>query len=72
MSQDTLSDVLHAVRLRGAVFYYVSFTDEWSAKAVVVSEMAGAVLPGADHLKITLKPSRAVCAPCCGACSIGV
>jgi AraC-like DNA-binding protein len=50
MSQDTLSDVLHAVRLRGAVFYYVSFTDAWSAEAVAASEMAGAVMPGADHI----------------------
>jgi len=55
MSQDTLSDVIHAVRLRSAVFYCVSFTDEWSAGAVAASEMAGAVMPGADHWKITLK-----------------
>lgn len=50
MSQDTLSDVLRAVRLRGAVFYYVSFSATWSAEAVAASEMASAVMPGADHV----------------------
>ncbi len=50
MSQDTLSDVLHAVRLRGAVFYYVSFSAKWSAEAVAASEIAAAVMPGADHV----------------------
>ena len=29
MSQDTLSDVLRAVRLRGAVFFYVDGTPPW-------------------------------------------
>ena len=33
MSHDTLSDLLSAVRLRGAVFYYVSFRAEWAAEA---------------------------------------
>ena len=50
MSQDTLSDVLKSVRLRGAVFYYVSFSSKWSAEAVAASEIAAAVMPGADHV----------------------
>ena len=33
ISRDTLSDLLRSVRLRGAVFYYVSFRDRWSAEA---------------------------------------
>src|SRR5690554_4375307 len=32
MSHDPLSDVLRSVRLRGAVFYYVSFGGEWAAE----------------------------------------
>jgi AraC-like DNA-binding protein len=50
MNQDTLSDVLQAVRLRGAVFYYVSLCGKWSAEAVAANEMAAAVMPGADHV----------------------
>lgn len=50
MSEDTLSDVLRAVRLRGAVFYYVSFRGTWSAEAVSAGEMGPAVMPGAEHV----------------------
>jgi AraC-like DNA-binding protein len=50
MSHDTLSDLLRCVRLRGAVFYYVSFRDRWSAEAPAASEIASAVLPGCEHI----------------------
>lgn len=50
MSRDTLSDLLRSVRLRGAVFFYVSFRDEWSAEAPPSAELAGAVMPGCEHL----------------------
>ncbi len=50
MSRDTLSDVLRTVRLRGAVFYYVSCRDEWAAEAPPASEIASAVMPGAEHV----------------------
>lgn len=50
MSGDTLSDLLRAVRLRGAVFYYVSCWDDWAAEAPPAREIAGAVLPGAEHV----------------------
>jgi hypothetical protein len=33
LSQDTLSDVLRSVRLRSAVFYYVSCDGRWAAEA---------------------------------------
>ncbi len=49
-SHDALSDVLRAVRLRGAVFYYVSSGHEWAAEAPPAREIAQAVLPGADHV----------------------
>ena len=50
MSRDTLSDLLRSVRLRGAVFYYVSFGDRWSAEAPPGGEIAGAVMPGCEHI----------------------
>lgn len=50
MSQDTLSDVLRTVRLRGAVFYYVSHRERWAAEAPPAREIAAAVMPGADHV----------------------
>ncbi len=50
MSRDTLSDLLRSVRVRGAVFYYVSCRDQWSAQAPPASEIAGAVLPGCEHV----------------------
>lgn len=47
---DPLSDVLRSVRLRGAVFYYVSYRDQWVAEAPAAREIAAAVLPGAEHV----------------------
>jgi AraC-like DNA-binding protein len=47
---DPLSDVLRSVRLRGAVFYYVSYQDEWVAEAPAARDIAAAVLPGAEHV----------------------
>ena len=48
MSRDILSDLLRAVR--GAVFYYVSCSDPWSAEAPPAHEIAGAVMPGCEHV----------------------
>lgn len=51
MSHDPLSDVLRSVRLRGAVFYYVSFGgDEWVAETPASAALASALMPGADHV----------------------
>lgn len=50
MSRDTLSDLLRSVRLRGAVFYYVSFRGQWSAEAPAAAEIADAVMPGCEHV----------------------
>lgn len=50
MSQDTLSDVLRSVRLRGAVFFYVSGGRDWAAEAPSSRELAPAVMPGAEHV----------------------
>lgn len=50
MNHDPLSDVLRSVRLRGAVFYYVSCRDPWAAEAPPAKMIADAVMPGADHV----------------------
>lgn len=50
MARDTLSELLRTVRLRGAVFYYVSFRESWAAEAPPSSEIAPAVMPGVDHV----------------------
>jgi AraC-like DNA-binding protein len=50
MTQDTLSDVLRSVRLRGAVFYYLNYGREWAAEAPAAREIADAVMPGAEHV----------------------
>ena len=50
MSGDTLSDVLRAVRLRGAVFFYVQGNDPWVAETPRSKEIIPAILPGVDHM----------------------
>jgi AraC-like DNA-binding protein len=47
---DTLSDVLRTVRLRTAVFYYVSCDGEWVAEAPCSRDIAAAVMPEAEHV----------------------
>lgn len=50
MAQDTLSEVLRTVRLRGVVFYFMRGGTEWAAEAPPAVEVAAAVLPGAEHV----------------------
>lgn len=50
MSQDILSDVLRGVRLRGAVFFYVSAQGDWAAEAPPGKELAPLVMRGLDHV----------------------
>jgi AraC-like DNA-binding protein len=50
MSHDPLSDVLRSVRLRGAIFYYVSFGGDWAAETPASPTLASALMPGADHV----------------------
>ena len=50
MSADTLSELLRAVRLRGAIFYYVEGISPWVAEAPAAREIAPAILPGAEHM----------------------
>ncbi len=50
MNQDTLSDVLRSVRLRGALYFHVSGTRDWAAEAPASRHIAAAVIPGAEHV----------------------
>jgi AraC-like DNA-binding protein len=50
MSQDTLSDVLRGVRLRGAVFFYISGRGEWAAEAPASKEIAPFLIRGVEHV----------------------
>ena len=50
MSRDTLSDLLRGVRLRGAVFFYISFRDQWSAEGLPAKQIASGVMPGCEHV----------------------
>lgn len=50
MSHDPLSDVLRSVRLRGAVFYYVSFDGDWAAETPASPVLADLLMPGAEHV----------------------
>lgn len=50
MSQDTLSDVLRTVRLRGAVFFYVDGSAPWTAAAPPSRDILPAIMPAAEHL----------------------
>jgi AraC-like DNA-binding protein len=50
MSGDVLSDLLRAVRLRGALFYYIEGSDPWVAEAPPAREIIPAIMPGVDHM----------------------
>jgi AraC-like DNA-binding protein len=50
MSQDALSDVLRGVRLRGAVFFYISGHRGWVAEAPPGREIAPLLMQGVEHV----------------------
>jgi AraC-like DNA-binding protein len=50
MSGDTLSDLLRAIRLRGALFFYIKGAAPWVAEAPCSSEIIPAILPGVEHM----------------------
>jgi len=50
VSRDTLSDLLRAVRFRGALFYYIEGASPWVAEAPPAREIIPAILPGAEHM----------------------
>jgi len=50
MTEDPLSDVLRSVRLRGAMFYYVSCRDRWVAETPGAADLARVLGPDAEHV----------------------
>jgi len=50
MSADTLSDLLRAVRLRGAFFFYVQGADPWVVETSQASEIIPVIMPGVEHM----------------------
>jgi AraC-like DNA-binding protein len=50
MSGDTLSDLLRAVRLRGALFYYIEGTSPWVAETPRAKEIIPGIMPGVEHM----------------------
>ena len=50
MSGDTLSDLLRAIRLRGAFFFYVEGAHPWVVETSHASEIIPLILPGVEHL----------------------
>ncbi len=50
MSTDTLSDVLRAVRLTGAVFFDIHAGAPWVAEAPAARDIADVVMPGSEHV----------------------
>ena len=50
MSGDTLSDLLRAVRLHGAVFYYIEGASPWVAEAPAACEIIPGIMPGVEHM----------------------
>ncbi|HET9950484.1 MAG TPA: AraC family transcriptional regulator [Candidatus Eisenbacteria bacterium] len=50
MSGDTLSDLLRAVRLRGAVFYYIEGAPPWVAEAPPACDIIPGIMPGVEHM----------------------
>jgi AraC-like DNA-binding protein len=50
MSADTLSEVLRAVRLTGAIFFAIDASEPWVAEAAPSKEIGRHLMPGVDHL----------------------
>jgi AraC-like DNA-binding protein len=50
MNGDTLSEVLKAVRLKGAVFFDVEASAPWVAEALPAKQIAAAILPDSEHV----------------------
>lgn len=61
MSHDILSDVLRNVRLRGAIYYYVSGTSSWVAEAPAARDIAAGVMPGSEHVMEYHVVTRGTC-----------
>lgn len=61
MSRDTLSNLLRAIRLRGAMFYHVEGKAPWVAEAAPSATIVSSILPGAEHLMEFHGVARGTC-----------
>ncbi len=50
MGADPLSDVLHHVRLSGAVFFQIEASSPWVAEAPRAADLAATCFPGVEHV----------------------
>jgi AraC-like DNA-binding protein len=50
MFVDTLSDLLRAVRLRGALYFFVEGVEPWAAEAPPARDLVPTIMPGVGHL----------------------
>src|SRR5215475_13063239 len=49
-AMDALSDVLRAVRLKGAIFFDVHASDPWAAETPAGNQIVGRMFPAAENL----------------------
>jgi len=61
MNSDTLSNLLRAIRMRGAIFYHVEGLAPWVAEAPRGAQIIPAILPGAEHLMEFHGVARGAC-----------
>src|SRR4051812_17313250 len=47
---DTLSEVLRAIRLTGAVFFAIDATSPWVAETPAAAEIGPYIMPGVEHV----------------------
>jgi AraC-like DNA-binding protein len=48
--RDTLSEVLSAVRLKGAIFFAFDMSEPWAAQAPTSREVGPIIMPGVEHV----------------------
>jgi AraC-like DNA-binding protein len=58
---DALSDVLRAVRLRGAIFFDIRASEPWVAETPPADSIVDAIFPGAEHLVSYHAVTRGTC-----------
>ena len=50
MSRDTLSDLLRAVRMRGAFFFHIQATNPWVVETSHSKDLIPRIMPGVEHM----------------------
>jgi AraC-like DNA-binding protein len=63
---DALSDVLRAVRLKGAIFFDVHASDPWAVETPAGNQIVGRMFPAAEHLISYHAITHGTCWVCVG------